>query len=246
MTSLNIALIGYGRMGKEIEKAALNRGHRIVVTIDSKQDWDNGGNAVKKADVAIDFSVPLAAAANISRCFDLHLPIVVGTTGWQEHLPALKERCIREQQALFHSANFSVGVHIFMATARFLSQRMDPLPDYTARIEEIHHIHKLDKPSGTAIRLAENVVAEMNRYESWQLTQNHEEKPENGKIPVESLRIGETVGTHRLFFESGTDSLELIHTAKSRQGFAMGAIMAAEWLCNGKTGCFGMEDMLGL
>ena len=245
MSSLNIVLLGYGRMGKEIEKAALARGHRVVATIDCQQDWKDRDKAIAEADVAIDFSIPSAAADNISRCFDLNLPVVVGTTGWQESLPSLQERCLREQHALFHSANFSIGVHIFMATARFLAQRMNPLPDYTARIEETHHIHKLDKPSGTAIRLAENVAAELNRYEGWHLTQTPEDKPQNGRIPVESLRIGETVGTHRLIFESETDAIELVHTANSRRGFALGAVMAAEWLCNNKTGCFGMEDMLG-
>ena len=200
MHPLPIALLGYGRMGKEIEKTALARGHRIVAKIDREPDWENQTQGLKEAGVAIDFSTPAAAASNIARCFDIHLPVVVGTTGWLESLPALQERCLHARQALFHAADFSIGVHIFLSTARFLSQKMNPLPDYAARIEETHHIHKLDKPSGTAIRLAETAASQMTRYRGLRLSENPSQTACQEVIPVECRRIGEKLATHRLFF----------------------------------------------
>lgn len=226
--SLHIALLGYGRMGKEVEEAALKQGHSIVARIDNESDWQNT-EALSKANVAIDFSIPATAPINISRCFDLNLPIVVGTTGWYKHLPALKERCIKENQALFVAANFSIGVHIFMTTARFLAQKINTQTDYTPQIEEIHHIHKLDKPSGTALVLKQTVLPELQKFQD---------------IEIASVREGETIGVHRLAFDSPADRIELVHKAKNRKGLASGAVLAAQWLY-GKTGFFGMEDMLG-
>lgn len=225
---LRIALLGYGRMGKEVEAVALQQGHHIVAKIDNENDWNLAG-ALKDADIAIDFSIPDTAPKNISRCFDLKLPVVVGTTGWQAQLSQIKERCLCEKQSLFVSANFSIGVHIFMATARYLAQIMNAQSAYTPQIEEIHHIHKLDKPSGTALVLKHNVLSQLNRLKD---------------IEIASRREGETVGVHRLSFNSPVDSIELVHTAESRQGLALGAVRAACWLY-GKTGFFGMEDMLG-
>lgn len=225
---LRIALLGYGRMGKEVEAAALRQGHRIVAKIDNENDW-NEAEALAQADVAIDFSIPETAPRNISRCFDRHLPVVVGTTGWQHHLPELKARCLREKHALFVAANFSIGVHIFMSAARFLAQKVNTQGGYTPHIEEIHHIHKLDKPSGTALVLKQNVLPQLDGLQD---------------IEIASRREGETVGVHRLLFHSGADTLELVHTAKNREGLALGAVHAARWL-HGKTGFFGMEDMLG-
>lgn len=264
MKQLQIALLGYGKMGKEIEKTALERNHSIIAFIDNEQDWQEKASLLAQADVAIDFSTPSAAPGNIERCFQHHLPIVVGTTGWDKAMPEIRERCLAESQSLFTASNFSIGVYIFMATARFLSSKMEQQSAYHASIEEIHHIHKLDKPSGTAITLAKNVMDCHSRYKDWQLeerpvlaTQDGQEAgrcPGNaqipcpavpdGLLPIVSLREGETVGTHRLFFDSAIDTIELSHTAKSRQGFAVGAVMAAEWL-PGKTGCFGMQDLLG-
>lgn len=225
---LRIALIGYGRMGKEVESAALRQGHRIVAKIDQESDWKNTG-ALSEADIAIDFSIPTTAPENITRCFELHLPVVVGTTGWYSRLPELKERCLREGQALFVAANFSIGVHIFMATARFLAQKIHTQDGYTPQIEEIHHIHKLDKPSGTALVLKQTILPELQPLE---------------ELEILSRREGETVGVHRLGFDSSADRIELVHMAKNRQGLALGAVQAASWLY-GKTGFFGMEDMLG-
>lgn len=225
---LRIALLGYGRMGKEVEAAALKQGHRIVARIDNERDW-NEADALAQADVAIDFSIPDTAPQNISRCFDRKLPVVVGTTGWQHRLPEIKARCLREKQALFVSANFSIGVHIFMSAARFLAQKVNTQGGYLPRIEEIHHIHKLDKPSGTALVLKQNVLPQLDGIQD---------------IDITSFREGETVGVHRLQLESDADTLELVHTAKNRGGLALGAVRAAQWL-HGKTGFFGMEDMLG-
>lgn len=228
-SALQIALLGYGRMGKEVERAALKEGLRIVARIDNESDWQSLLPELRKADVAIDFSVPATAPGNIRRCFDLHLPVVVGTTGWTDCLPELKERCQKEKQSLFVSANFSIGVHIFMATAAFLAQKIGSQNVYTPQIEETHHIHKLDKPSGTALVLRDTVLPYLCG---------------NKDIEINSLREGETVGIHRLLFDSSNDRIELVHTAKNRQGLAWGAIRAAQWL-HGKTGFFGMQDMLG-
>lgn len=225
---LRIALLGYGRMGKEVEESALKQGHSIVARIDNESDWQNT-EALDKADMAIDFSIPATAPENISRCFSRNLPVVVGTTGWYGHLPELKERCLKERQALFVAANFSIGVHIFMATARFLAQKINTQTDYTPQIEEIHHIHKLDKPSGTALVLKQTVLPELKKFQD---------------IEIASVREGETIGVHRLAFDSSADCIELAHTAKNRKGLASGAVQAARWLY-GKTGFFGMEDMLG-
>lgn len=229
--ALRIALLGYGRMGKEVEKLALAQGYSIVAKIDSEEDWNRPDNGLLQADVAIDFSLPDVAPDNIARCFDRRLPVVVGTTGWTESPQAapLKERCLRENQSLFVAANFSMGVHVFMATARFLAQKLNAQSDYLPQIEEIHHIHKLDKPSGTALVLKKNVLPLLDSCQD---------------IHITSLREGETVGVHRLMFDSPVDKIELSHTAKNRQGLAQGAVCAARWLC-GRTGFFGMEDMLG-
>lgn len=234
---LKIALSGYGRMGREVEKAALLRGHEIVCRIDKGEDWEKEMPALKGAQVVIDFSAPSCAAENIGKCFDLHLPVVVGTTGWDASRETLKARCIQERQALLAASNFSIGVYLFLAAAKFLAARMNAQPQYAADIEETHHIHKLDKPSGTAITLAKEVCGEMKRYSDWK------------ELPIESLREGEVFGIHTLEFDSDVDTLTLRHEAKSRQGFATGAVRAAEWLASagaaGKCGWFGMKDMMG-
>ncbi|MCM1042221.1 MAG: 4-hydroxy-tetrahydrodipicolinate reductase [Bacteroides sp.] len=225
---LRIALLGYGRMGREVEQAALRQGLEIVARIDNESDW-NANEALQGADVAIDFSIPATAPANIIRCFERRLPVVVGTTGWYDRLPELKERCLREKQSLFVAANFNIGVHVFMAAARFLAQKINTQTGYTPSIQEIHHIHKLDKPSGTALVLKQHVLPELQGIDD---------------IEIASVREGETIGVHRLDFDSPADTIELTHTAKNRSGLAKGAVQAACWL-HGKTGFFGMEDMLG-
>lgn len=259
METLRIALSGYGRMGKEVEKAALAAGHRIACRIDNPQDWEQASENLKKSDVVIDFSSPSCVTENISRCYDLHLPVVVGTTGWDSRKQEIEDRCRREGQSLLSDSNFSIGVHLFLATAGFLAALMEQQPQYEAAIEETHHVHKLDKPSGTAISLARKVLSRMDRYDRWEAMDGNapartgsDPVPPQGKspeaapgaIPVKSFREGETVGIHNLLFESGADCICLRHQAKSRQGFALGAIRAAEWLI-GRKGAFSMADMLG-
>lgn len=243
MKTLNIALLGYGKMGKEIEKIALGRQHQIIARIDTAADWEKFQETLLTADVAIDFSTPGSAVDNIKRCFERNIPIVVGTTGWDARKEEVMSLCKEKSQAIFTSSNFSIGVYLFMATARFLSQKIAPLDgEYSASIEETHHIHKLDKPSGTAITLAENVMEVLTDYREWQLKEAN--IPSKGVLPITSLREGETVGRHELVFDSDIDTIQLIHNAKSRQGFALGAVKAAEWIV-GKKGCFQMKDMLG-
>lgn len=234
---LRIALSGYGRMGREVEKVAHAIGHEIVCIVNQSEDWEKELPALKQAQVVIDFSEPSCAAENIGRCFDLHLPVVVGTTGWDASREALKARCMQEGQTLMEASNFSIGVYLFMATARFLAERMNAQPQYAASIEETHHIHKLDKPSGTAITLAKEVCGQMERYEDWK------------SLPITSFREGEVVGIHTLTFDSEVDTVTLRHEAKSRRSFAAGAVRAAEWLVSactdGRKGWFGMKDMMG-
>ncbi len=228
---------GYGRMGHEVEKVARAEGHEIVCILNNGEDWDKQAQALKQAQVVIDFSEPSCAAENIGRCFDMHLPVVVGTTGWNASREALNARCLAEGQTLMEASNFSIGVYLFMATARFLAERMNAQPRYAAGIEETHHVHKLDKPSGTAITLAKEVCGEMERYEDWK------------SLPISSFREGEIVGIHTLNFDSEVDTITLRHEAKSRRSFAAGAVRAAEWLVAsreaGKKGWFGMKDMMG-
>ena len=255
MKPLKILLIGYGKMGKEVERMALERGHGIIGILDKEEDWQRHPGYLSQADVAIDFSIPASAPANIGRCFEARLPIVVGTTGWDKEMPAIRKRCIEGGHALFTASNFCIGIHVFLAAARTMASLLDTQDDYHARIEEVHHIHKLDKPSGTAVTLARQVLEASPRYKDWILTTENgsgtEKQAPTGKnnsqegiLPVSAFREGEIFGIHRLFFDSETDCISLTHQAKSRRGFALGAVKAAEWL-PGKTGLFGMQDLLG-
>jgi 4-hydroxy-tetrahydrodipicolinate reductase len=235
---MNIALLGYGKMGHEVERVAIAQGHAIAVKIDNETDWQAWlKNDSPKADVAIDFSTPQTAVQNIERCFDLHIPAVVGTTGWNDYAARLKERCLRENRALFHSSNFSIGVYLFIKAAKFLAETMPS--GYTPSISETHHIHKLDKPSGTALTL---------RTETFGRTTDNTTNAADiaaANVPIESIRKGEINGIHTLKFASTEDEITLTHTAHSRAGFALGAVKAAEFL-QGKQGWFTMNDMLGI
>ncbi|MEG1498631.1 MAG: 4-hydroxy-tetrahydrodipicolinate reductase [Bacteroidales bacterium] len=247
MRSLKIALIGYGKMGKEVEKMAISAGNEIVCKIDSPKDWLEQADNFQKADVAIDFSTPLVVVDNIEHCFSAHKPIVVGTTGWQDRLTYFKNKAETEKQSFFYASNFSIGVSVFGSLVRFLSHAMDTQEQYTCQIEETHHIHKLDKPSGTAVTIAQLVLEEMKRYADWKLDPSTTElsiAANMQTIPIHSKREGAVVGTHMVSFDSKEDNIQIIHTAKSREGFALGAVRAAEWLM-GKAGCFTMKDMLG-
>jgi 4-hydroxy-tetrahydrodipicolinate reductase len=237
---MKIALLGYGKMGHEVERIATARNHTIVFKIDNENDWQAALQAGLQVDVAIDFSTPSTAVSNIERCFDLRVPVVVGTTGWDADAARLKERCIKENLSFFYSSNFSTGVYLFIKAAKFLAEKMPS--QYTPSITEIHHIHKLDKPSGTAITLRSEAFGngDVNADTATAAVNNNAAE----KVPIESIREGEVNGTHFLKFVSAEDEIILQHTAHSRAGFALGAVKAAEWLVD-KCGWFTMNDMLG-
>ena len=235
-------------MGHEVERLALAQGHKIVVTIDNEQEWNERLELLKTADVAIEFSQPDQAFANINRCFDLHLPIVVGTTAWYDRLDEVKERCLREKQSLFYAPNFSIGMNmVFMMNkqlARFAEQY-----GYALKVAETHHIHKLDKPSGTAAKIANDIIAESSRYQSWSIEEpsaseaSDAAKAPSDVLPIEVTREGEVFGIHSITAQSTADRITLTHEAFSREGLAKGALAAAQFLM-GKTGCFTMEDLM--
>ncbi|OCB70684.1 4-hydroxy-tetrahydrodipicolinate reductase [Flavobacterium piscis] len=233
---MKIALLGYGKMGKVIERIALERGHEIVL----KKDEFNTYDGLSTADVAIDFSVPTAAVSNISSCFNNNVPVVSGTTGWLEHFDEMIALCNEKQGGFISSSNFSLGVNIFFELNEYLAKIMSQFDSYKVSMEEIHHTQKLDAPSGTAISLAKGVIENSN-YANWTL----DEAKNNNEIHIEAKRIGDVPGTHTVTYDSIVDSIELKHTAHNREGFALGAVIAAEWLA-GKTGIYSMKDVLNL
>lgn len=235
---MRIALLGYGKMGKTIEEILLERGHEVVLKADGHHQATK--DDLKNIDVAIEFSQPNAAYHNISLCFDNRIPVVSGTTGWHDKMIEIKNRCIDEGQAFFYASNFSIGVNIFFAMNKRLAELINQYSEYKVNIKEIHHTKKLDAPSGTAISLAEGIMATQKNYKSWALNDHGEEI-----ITIESERIGETPGTHIVTFESDVDKIEIKHESKNRKGFAHGAVLAAEFL-HGKTGYYGMKDLLNL
>ncbi|WP_166921806.1 4-hydroxy-tetrahydrodipicolinate reductase [Flavobacterium poyangense] len=232
---MKIALLGYGKMGKVIERIALERGHEIVL----KKDENNTYDGLSTADVAIDFSVPAAAVDNISNCFHSNVPVVSGTTGWLEHYDKMEALCKEKQGGFISSSNFSLGVNIFFELNEYLAKIMAQFDSYKVTMEEIHHTQKLDAPSGTAISLAKGVI-ENSAYANWTL-----EEPKANEIHIEAKRIGDVPGTHTVTYDSAIDSIELKHTAHNREGFALGAVIAAEWLA-GKKGIYSMKDVLNL
>lgn len=232
---MKIALLGYGKMGKVIERIALERGHEIVL----KKDEFNTYDGLSTADVAIDFSVPTAAVSNISNCFNNNVPVVSGTTGWLEHFDEMVALCNEKQGGFISSSNFSLGVNIFFELNEYLAKIMSQFDSYKVTMEEIHHTQKLDAPSGTAISLAKGVIENSN-YANWTLDQ-----AKSNEIHIEAKRIGDVPGTHTVTYDSIVDSIELKHTAHNREGFALGAVIAAEWLA-GKTGIYSMKDVLNL
>ena len=224
-------------MGHEVEKAALARHHEIVVTIDNAQEWEERLSLLKQADVAIEFSQPDQVISNINRCFDLHLPIVVGTTAWQEHYEEIKQRCLAEKQSLFTAPNFSIGMNIMFLLNKQLA-RLAERYGYQLSLAETHHIHKLDKPSGTAVKLANDIMAEVPDYTRWSI-----EAPADHTLYIEAKREGEVFGIHSVTASSAADRITITHQAFNRQGLAEGALAAAEFLV-GKTGIFGMDALL--
>ncbi|WP_298547582.1 4-hydroxy-tetrahydrodipicolinate reductase [uncultured Aquimarina sp.] len=232
---MKIALLGYGRMGKTIEKIATERGHSIVLTVDKDdKDYD-----VSVADVAIDFSIPSAAVNNITNCFNAGVPIVSGTTGWLDHYDHIISLCKEKKGGFIYASNYSLGVNLFFELNKKLAKMMNPIDGYDIHMEEIHHTQKLDAPSGTAITLAEGVIENTDK-DAWQL-----DKGNDNTIPIIAKRIENVPGTHTVTYTSAVDDIEIKHTAHNRKGFALGAVVAAEWLSS-KTGIFGMKDVLGL
>ena len=224
-------------MGHEVEKAALAQGHEIVVTIDNEQEWNERLERLKTADLAIEFSQPDQAYANINRCFDLHLPIVVGTTAWYDRLDEVKQRCLREGQSLFYAPNFSIGMNMVFMLNKQLGRFAEQY-GYALKVAETHHIHKLDKPSGTAAKLAGDLLAESQRYRRWSI-----DLPcPDDTLPIEVTREGEVFGIHSITAQSSADRITLTHEAFSREGLAKGALAAAQFLM-GRQGCFTMEDL---
>ena len=233
---MNIALLGYGRMGQTIEKIATQRGHNIVLKIDKA---DNNYD-ITKADIAIDFSIPSVAFNNISRCLNSNVPVVSGTTGWLEKYDDAVTLCKEKEGGFIYASNFSLGVNIFFELNKTLAKMMSNLSQYQISLEEIHHTKKLDAPSGTAISLANGIIANHEYYDTWVLNQSH-----NHSIPIVSKRIEDVPGTHTVTYKSEVDTIQIEHIANNRQGFALGAVIAAEWLI-GKTGIFTMNDVLNI
>lgn len=235
---MKIALIGYGKMGHAIEQITLQRGHEIVSVIDVNNQEDFTSDAFKSADVAIEFSMPAVAMDNYRRAFAAGVPVVSGTTGWLEHLPEIKEAC-KAGQTFFYASNFSLGVNIFFALNKYLAKIMNDFPAYDVRMVETHHVHKLDAPSGTAITLAEGLIDNIERKNKWV----EGKEPAEDEIGICSVREGEVPGIHTVIYESDVDTISITHDAKSRMGFALGAVIAAEFTC-GKKGFLTMQDML--
>jgi 4-hydroxy-tetrahydrodipicolinate reductase len=232
---LKIALFGYGKMGKMIEKISTKRGHSIVARIDvgtAEIDYED-------MDVAIDFSIPESAVNNIKGCLKAGVPVISGTTGWLTQYEEVADLCKKQQGAFLYASNFSLGVNIFFELNKVLAVMMANVKTYTASIDETHHIHKIDAPSGTAITLAEGIIRESD-YTKWAL--------ENGGkdiLPIHSHREGEIPGTHEVSYSGAEDQISIKHIAHGREGFALGAVVAAEWI-QGRKGVFGMKDVLNL
>jgi len=240
---MNIALIGYGKMGKEIEKIALERGHTISLVIDiaNASDLNVANLAGNNIDVAIEFTTPATAYGNYLLCFEAGVPVVSGTTGWLEKFGSIQDLCDTQNKGFFYASNFSLGVNIFFALNKRLAELMNPYNEYDVAIEEIHHTQKLDAPSGTAITLAQDIVAAIDRKKSWQLNDFNSVD----ELQITAKRLGKVPGTHTITYDSEVDSIEISHRAKSRKGFALGVVIAAEFM-KGKTGLFGMNDLLGM
>jgi len=235
---MKIAIIGYGKMGKEIEKIAISRGHTVSLIVD-KGNSKHYTHDLNLVDVAIEFTSPQSVIDNINNCFEFNVPIVVGTTGWMDKLAVVKKNCSQKDQTLFFASNFSIGVNLFYKLNSFLANLMNTHPEYNVNIEEIHHIHKLDAPSGTAISLANQLMEELDTKSKWV---NSASEKQN-EISIISKRENEVPGTHTVSYKSLIDELTITHKANNREGFAIGAVIAAEWVI-GKKGVFGMEDLL--
>lgn len=233
---MNIALLGYGRMGKSIESIALERGHKIVLKVNSDSDTMDFSDT----DVAIDFSLPSTAVANITAALHANIPVISGTTGWLEHYDEVVELCKEKQGSFIYASNFSLGVNLFFELNRKLSRLMKDFKAYDVAIEEIHHTQKLDAPSGTAITLAKDII-ETSQYSNWVL----DAKGDSDNLPITAKRIKDVPGTHKVTYNSDIDAISIEHVAHNRKGFALGAVIAAEWLKD-KKGIYTMKDVLNI
>ncbi|HRC66602.1 MAG TPA: 4-hydroxy-tetrahydrodipicolinate reductase [Bacteroidales bacterium] len=239
---MKILISGYGRMGKEVERSALESGHQIIGIYDNAKDWDDKAELIPQCDVVIDFSLPAEAPRNIIRSIDNHKPIVCGTTGWYDQLSFISNYVGQKHGALFYAPNFNLGVNIFMNLSEILADIMKDYPQYEPAITEIHHTRKLDAPSGTAIALAERLIKNLPQKYEWTKCEEGEQALPH-QIPVTSIREDDITGIHTLEFRSKDDRITLTHEAFDRSGFAIGAIMAAQWLL-GRKGIFNMNDLL--
>ncbi len=238
---MNIALIGYGKMGREIEKIAISRGHSIVLTIDKDSVCKLTKENMQKVDVAIEFTEPSSAFNNYVRCMKAGVAVVSGTTGWLEKIDELKAVCEETKGGFFYASNFSVGVNLFFALNKKLASLMNTFDSYDVEMQETHHIHKLDAPSGTAITLAEGVFENLSRKDKWEL----DKASDFTTMKIDAVREGEVPGTHVVKYFSDVDQITITHEAFNRKGFALGAVLSAEFM-KGKRGMFGMSDLLGI
>lgn len=237
---MKIALIGYGKMGHAIEKIALRRGHDVVLKIDHDNHSLLTDGSLDQADVAIEFTRPDAAFDNVLSCFRAGIPVVCGTTGWNTRLEEAHNECAKLNGTLLQASNFSIGVNIFFEVNKRLAALMAHQPDYEVQVEEVHHTEKKDAPSGTAITIAEQILAVLPRKQSWSL-----DAVEPGELEIKAIRTEGVPGTHTVTYDSAIDRIDIVHTAHSREGFALGAVLAAEFL-KGKKGVFSMQDVLGI
>jgi 4-hydroxy-tetrahydrodipicolinate reductase len=237
---LKIALMGYGRMGREIEKICQDRGHQVVLKIDSNNAASVTDNDIKNCNVVIEFTQPQSVLKNIQRCLDIQIPVVVGTTGWYDSLKSVKDQCEKKDGTMLYASNFSIGVNILFEMNSRLAALMNNRPEYKVDIEEVHHLNKLDKPSGTGITLAEGIIRELDRKKRW-ITD--EETATDSDLVIHSQREPEVVGKHSVRYSSEIDEMVIMHNAFSRKGFAEGAVLAAEFIV-GKKGMFTMQDVL--
>jgi 4-hydroxy-tetrahydrodipicolinate reductase len=235
---MKIALLGYGKMGREIEKIAIEHGHLIGVTFDNESDWKEKAAQLKECDVAIEFSMPAIVVENILKCFEAGIPVIVGTTGWYDQFEFISERCTSIGGTLFYATNFSIGVYVFSDINRRLASLLENYPMYSPSMVEIHHTQKLDAPSGTAITLAKDIIAGNSR-----ITKYTTAGQEHAAIQIQSIREGNVPGTHKITWKSDIDQITITHEAFNRRGLALGALTAASWI-KGRKGIFTMKDML--
>ncbi len=240
--AIQIAIIGYGKMGREIEKHARAQNLTVTAIVDTPEDWEKHAHQIQSADVAIEFTAPEVVVENLKKLFEMGVPVVTGTTGWNQHYELVKSHCEKCNGGLFYASNFSIGVNLFFALNRHMAKLMNDYSQYKVAVEESHHKQKLDAPSGTAISLLDDIIAIHPKYKRWQLV------PQSGNensIPVTAIREEGVTGIHSVKYESEIDSITINHTANNRDGFALGALMAAKWI-QGKKGIYTMRDLLNL